>query len=173
MPCVGSVISLPKVLEKLPQPLPWEIVTADMSHCGNEGARGFVGVAGGKRRTQGIGRTRAVGRMRDEGCMVFSKLWASGGVVCNGAHGPLTMCYDPALPRQPAIPFSAILHGAIVRSWGIPYALPNWHWVFSTLHYTYIFCLLLDFHNRRVGGRVPLSWPEFFPFTDLRLILLR
>ena len=48
MPCVDSVISLPEVLGKLPQPLPWEIVTADMSRCGNEGALGFVGVAGGK-----------------------------------------------------------------------------------------------------------------------------
>ena len=38
MLCVDSVVQLLGVLEKLPQPLPWEIVTSDMSRCGNEGA---------------------------------------------------------------------------------------------------------------------------------------
>ena len=46
----------------------------------------------------------------------------------------MTLCYDPALPRQPAIPFSAILRGAMVRPCRNPYALPNWQWVFSTLY---------------------------------------
>jgi len=38
MPSVDSVVQLLGVLEKLPQPLPWETVTADISRCGNEGA---------------------------------------------------------------------------------------------------------------------------------------
>ena len=42
------MVQLSGVLGKLPQPLPWEIVTADMSRCGNEGACVFVGVAGGQ-----------------------------------------------------------------------------------------------------------------------------
>ena len=37
MPCGDSVSSLQEVLEKFPQPLPWEIATADMSRCDNEG----------------------------------------------------------------------------------------------------------------------------------------
>ena len=38
MPSSDPVIQPSVVLEMLPQPLPWEIVTADMSRCGNEGA---------------------------------------------------------------------------------------------------------------------------------------
>ena len=43
MPSSDPVVLLLVVFEMLPQPLPWEIVTADMSRCGNEGAYGFVG----------------------------------------------------------------------------------------------------------------------------------
>jgi len=45
---------LSEVLEKLPQPLPWEIVTADVAHCDNEGALGLSqgGVAGNKEHEQ-------------------------------------------------------------------------------------------------------------------------
>ena len=58
------------------------------------------------------------------------------GVVCLwGSTDPAYRCYDPALPQQLAIRFSAILGDPIVASEESRSALSNWHWVFPTLHY--------------------------------------
>ena len=66
---------------------------------------------------------------------MFFRLGRSLGVVCLwGSKDPAYRCYDPALPQQPAIRFSAILGDPIVASEESRSALSNWHWVFPTLH---------------------------------------
>lgn len=72
-----SVVPILGVLGKLQLSLPWEIVTADISQCDNEGAWGFCRGSGWAIKNA----SRSLGRMRAVGSMVVSTLGRSSGVL--------------------------------------------------------------------------------------------
>jgi len=82
---VGQFVRLPKALGRLPLPLLWEIVTADVSLGGNEGAWGF-GRGGGWEIKHTRCRKVENSRCRKHGDLVNRgvRRWYMNG----GVHGP-------------------------------------------------------------------------------------
>ena len=95
----GLHLPLPKALVVVQLPLSGEIVTADVSRVIMRVRGSLVGVAG-QQRTRGVGSKEA---------------WWSHSRGSWGEYmyweftDPAGVSYDPALPQQPAIPFSAVL----------------------------------------------------------------
>jgi len=81
-------------------PLPGEIVTADISRCGNGGAS--VSATGGGREMK-----NAVGKVMNASCRNNDdlKVWVSRERwFWSGPMGPIFLSYDPAMAGQPAEP---------------------------------------------------------------------
>ena len=93
---VGLIFPLPEVLGRLPLPIPWEIVAADVSLGGNVGAWGS-GRGGWWEIKNARCRKMENARRRRHGDLMKGKF---GGGVCMGVHGAavyeLWPCTGPA-----------------------------------------------------------------------------
>ena len=102
LPVVGSDVPLWEALKEALLPLSHEIVGTDPSHGDNEDACCRLRGGGWERKREKRKRemSRAVENLR------ISCLGGGfGASICSYSADPLWWGYDPALPRNPAIPF--------------------------------------------------------------------